>query len=75
MNSNEGVLISVANPEVGAAVASNSDLLPSAPASLLLAGNDVTVGATRHAGVQGDIQVPEGEDRVHTVFKKPAISQ
>lgn len=60
MNSNEWILIHVANLEVGTAVTANSDLLPAAPASFLLAGDDVAVGATRHAGVQGHIQVPEG---------------
>lgn len=75
MNSNEGVLISVANPEVGTAITTYVDLLPSAPASFLLARNDVTVGATRHASVQGHIQVPEGEERVHIVVKSPTMSQ
>lgn len=65
MNSNEGVLISVADLEVGAAITANMDLLPSAPASFLLARNDVTVGATGHASVQGHIQVPEDENKVH----------
>lgn len=59
MNSYEGILISVTDLEVGAAIAPNSDLLPGAPASVLLTRNDITVGATRHASVQSDIQVPE----------------
>lgn len=62
MNSNEGVLVSVADPEVGTAITSDVDLLPGAPASIPLAGNDVAVGATGQASVQGHIQVPEGED-------------
>lgn len=60
MNSHEWILIPVADVEVGTAVTANGDLLPGAPASFLLAGDDVAVGAARHAGVQGDIQVPEG---------------
>lgn len=58
MNSHKWILISVADAEVSAAVTTNIDLLPGAPASFLLAWDDVTVGATRHAGVQGHIQVP-----------------
>lgn len=58
MNSHKWILISVANAEVSTAVTANVDLLPSALASFLLAGYDVTVGATRHAGAQGHIQVP-----------------
>lgn len=58
MNSHKWILIIVANSEVSTAVTANIDLLPSALASFLLAGYDVTVGATRHAGVQGHIQVP-----------------
>ncbi len=46
MNSNKGVLISAADPEVGTAITANADLLPSAPVSFLLARNDITVGAT-----------------------------
>lgn len=69
MNSNEGVLISVANLKVSAAITTHVDLLPSAPASFLLAGNDITVGATRHASVQRHIQVPEGDDKVHIVIR------
>ena len=68
MNSNKGVLISVADLEVSASVTANMDLPSSAPASLLLAGNDVAVGATGHASVQGHIQVPKGEDKVDVVF-------
>lgn len=60
MNSNEWIRIIVANLEVSPAVTGNGDLLPSTPVSFLLAGDDVAVGATRHAGVQGHIQVPEG---------------
>lgn len=75
MNSNKGVLISVADPEVGAAITANIDLLPSAPASILLARNDITVGATGHASAQGHIQVPEGENKVHIVIKITTISQ
>lgn len=69
MDSNEGVLISVANPEVGTAITTNIDLLPSAPASFLLARNDITVGATGHASVQSHIQVPKGEGKVYIVLK------
>lgn len=58
MNSHEWILVSVANAEVSTAITANIDLLPGALASFLLAGDDVTVGATRHAGVQGHIQVP-----------------
>ena len=58
MDSDEGVLVSVADPEVGLAISAHMDLLPSASVSFLLARNDVTVGATGHAGVQGHIQVP-----------------
>lgn len=60
MNSDEWILVPVADTEVGAAVTANGDLLPTAPASFLLAGDDIAVGATGHAGVQGHIQVPEG---------------
>lgn len=59
MNSNEGVLISVADAEVGTAIAANMDLLPGAPASFLLARDDVAISATWHASVQGHVQVPE----------------
>ena len=69
MNSNEGVLISVANLEVGAAITANMDLLPSASASFLLARDDVTVGTSGHASVQGHIQVPEGEEKVDYYFE------
>lgn len=69
VDGNEGVLISVANPEVGTAVAANTDLLPGAPVSFFLAWNDVTVGSSRHAGVKGHIQVPGGEDEVHFILK------
>lgn len=73
MNSNEGVLISVANLEVGTSITANVDLLPSAPASFLLARNDVTVGATGHASVQGHIQVPEGLDKAkYMLVLKPS---
>lgn len=64
MNSNEGVLISVTDLEVGAAVTADMDLLPSASVSFLLPRNDIAVGAPRHASVQGHIQVPEDEDKV-----------
>ena len=63
MNGNEGVLLTIADPEVCAAITANSDLLPSAPASILQAGNDITVGTTRQTGAQGYIQVPEGEEK------------
>lgn len=75
MNSNEGVLISVANFEVSMAITANVDLLPSAPVSFFLARNYVTVGTTGHAGVQGHVQVPDGEERVHVVIKSPSMSQ
>lgn len=76
MNSNEGVLISVADLEVGVAITSDMDLLTSAPASFFLARNDVAVGATGHASVQGHIQVPEGEDKVQgAVCKTTTMSQ
>ena len=51
MNSNKGVLIYVADLKVGATTITNTDLLPSAPVSFLLARNDVTVGATGQASV------------------------
>ena len=60
VDGNEGVLVSVTDLEVSAAVTSHVDLLPSASVSLLLAGNDVTVGSTGQAGVQGHIQIPWG---------------
>lgn len=69
MDGNKGVLVSVANSEVGTAIADNMDLLPSAPASFFLAGNDIAVGATRHASVKGHIQVPGGEEMVNSVIK------
>lgn len=75
MNSNKGVLISAADPEVGTAITANADLLPSAPVSFLLARNDITVGATGHASAQGHIQVPEGEDKVHIVIKITTMAQ
>lgn len=65
MNSNKVVLISVANAEVGAAIATNLDLPPSALAFFFLARNDITVGALRHASVQSHIQVPWLEKGVH----------
>ena len=67
MNCNKGVLISVADLKVGTAITANTDLLPSAPASFLLARNDVTVGATGHASVQGHIQVPKGEEQIYII--------
>lgn len=73
MDGNKGVLISVANSEMGTAIADNIDLLPSAPASFFLARNDITVGATRHASVKGHIQVPGGEKRVNSVIKINSI--
>ena len=59
MDCHEGIFVSIADLEVGAAVAPDVDLLSGAPTSVLLAGDDVTVGAARHAGVQSHIQVPE----------------
>lgn len=59
MDSNEGVLLCVANYEVGKAIITYVYLLPSAPTLFLLARNDITVCATWHASVQGHIQVPE----------------
>lgn len=73
MDSNVGVLISVADPEVGTAIAANVDLLPSAPASFLLAGDDVTVSAAGHAGVQGHIQIPKGEEELDIGFQLQQI--
>lgn len=64
MNSNEGVLISVADVEMGAAITTNIDLLSSAPVSFLLARNYITVDSARHASVQGHIQIPSCEDKV-----------
>ena len=75
MDSDEGVLIHVADLEVGAAITAHIDLLPSAPVSFLLAGNDIAVGASGHASVQGHIQVPEGEGEVHTFIKAATVSQ
>ena len=75
MNSNEGVLISVANFEVSTPITPDLDLLPSAPVSFFLARNDVTVGTTGHASVQGHIQVPDGKERVHVVIKSPSMPQ
>lgn len=74
MNGHVGVLISVADREVGASVTSNLDLLPGAPASFLLAGNDVAVGSTGHAGVQCRIQVPEGREKQLTAAVDRLIS-
>lgn len=68
MNSNVGVLIPVADLEVGTAITSNIDLLPCAAASFLLARNDITVGATGHASVQGDIQAPEVKKKYMLFF-------
>lgn len=64
MDSDEGVLIFATDREGGTAITTNTDLLPSASASFLLTRNDITVGATRQACVQGDIQVPESENKV-----------
>ena len=75
MDSDEGVLIAVADLEVGAAITANIDLLPGAPASFLLAGNDIAVGASGHASVEGHVQVPEGEGKVHTFIKAATMSQ
>lgn len=65
MNGHKGVLVSAADPEVGAAIAPDVDLLPGAPASIFLAGNDITVGATGHTSIQSHIQVPEGITEKH----------
>lgn len=69
MDSNQRILRSVADAEMGTAITANSDLLPGAPASFFLARDDITVGSPRHASVQGDIQVP-AEENTFTVSQK-----
>lgn len=63
MDSNEGVLVTVTDDKVGTAITTNCDLLPSASTSFFLTRNDITVGASGHACIQGDIQVPGMENK------------
>lgn len=69
MNGNKWVSITVADNKASSAITANGDLLPCAPAPFLLARNDITVGATGQAGVQGDVQVPEVEHKAAIVFQ------
>ena len=64
MDSNKGVIIRVADPEVRATIGAHVDLLASTAASFFLARNDITVGASRHACVKGHVQVPVGEEKI-----------
>ena len=59
MDRHHGVLVGVADLEVGATIVPDVDGLPRAAPSVLLARNDITVGAARHASVQCHIQVPD----------------
>ena len=63
MDSNERILVSVADLEVGTAIAANLDLFAAAPPAVFVAGDDITVCAAGHAGVESDIQIPEIEIR------------
>lgn len=64
VNCDKWVFISVADPEVGASIAPDLDLLSRAPSSVFLARDHVAVGASGHAGVQSHIQIPEGKDEL-----------
>ena len=63
MNSNERILVSVADFEVGTPIAANLDLFAAAPPAIFVAGDDITVCAAGHAGVKSHIQIPEIEIR------------
>ncbi len=71
MDSNEGVLVIVANPKVGTGITANLDRLSSTTVSFLLARDDVTVGATGQASGEGHVQVPESKDRLIIASKPP----
>lgn len=75
MDSDEGVLIFATDREGGTAITTNTDLLPSASASFLLTRNDVTVGATSHACVQDDIQIPEMKNKDQPHVKATTLPQ
>lgn len=59
MDRHHGVLIGVADLEVGTTIVPDIDGLPRAAPSIPLARNDITVGAAGHASVQSHIQVPD----------------